>query len=373
MGCGPGKSKGTSTPQKTPKKNCTEFLKNGIRMENLDLQTATSISSGGFGDVLQIKLKLDKGESLAVKVMNVNAEDEHAIKEMNNEISMIDRITEERVRPRCFPRYYGYFIETNKANNMVYNVCFNYLPQTLFSLIKEHSAKKTELPIDVLIKFFNTLVNGLCFLQLLGICHRDLKPQNIMVNESKKNLTIIDFGGAKNIMAMNFPPSQTKMNVTILGTRHYASPEMLEALNRSTEDTTQNETFTTLINPFKSDAFSFGIVFMELWKFNRINNKAKQAQIDEQMDILKADIEKYQVNQAIKKKLHTMQNILYKCLRIDPKDRWDFREIFRQNIDLIDKRKIRYHMKVDELSDIKEIEDFLRRCKYINVCLFFKF
>ena len=50
---------------------------------------------------------------------------------------------------------------------------------------------------QILIKFFNRLVNSLCFLQTMGICHRDLKPQNILLDANKENLVIIDFGVSK--------------------------------------------------------------------------------------------------------------------------------------------------------------------------------
>ena len=368
MGCKPSVGRNRVSVSSPKKKTCNAFLKEGIKFEHLDFHTASSIGSGGFGDVLHIKLKLEINESLAVKVINVNGEDDTALKEMNNEIDQIDRITQERVRPRCFPKYYGYFTETNKANNIVFNVCFKYLPQTLASLIKDHASKKTEIPANLLINFFNTLVNGLCFLQILGICHRDLKPQNLMLDETQKNLTIIDFVAAKNIIQQAFHPLQTKMNVTIIGTRHYASPEMLDALNKTSDETTQDsnglgDKFTTLINPFKSDVFSFGLVFMELWRLKRINNKSGQEQIDDIFEKLQNDIRNSKHPEMVKKKLESMRNILSTCLKINPKERLEFKEMFKQNIDLQDKKKMRYHMKVDECVDTKELEDFFRRCK----------
>ena len=74
MGCNTSINKSKVLVAFPLKKNCNDFLKDGIKLEHLDFHIATSISSGGFGDVLQISMKLDKKKSLAVKVSNVNGE-----------------------------------------------------------------------------------------------------------------------------------------------------------------------------------------------------------------------------------------------------------------------------------------------------------
>ena len=43
------------------------------------------------------------------------------------------------------------------------------------------------------------MFRGLLYLGIEGIAHRDIKPQNILVNESNWKLVICDFGSAKKL------------------------------------------------------------------------------------------------------------------------------------------------------------------------------
>ncbi len=53
-----------------------------------------------------------------------------------------------------------------------------------------------------------------------GMSHRDIKPDNIMINEEEKKIKIIDFGIAKNMIRRK---QRTDM-LTITGTLFYRAP-----------------------------------------------------------------------------------------------------------------------------------------------------
>ena len=342
------------------------YLKEGILFEDLDIETSKVIGKGGFGDVLKITLKSDKNKSLAVKVMNVHNKDKQAIDDMNNEMDLLDKISKQSIKPRCFPIYYGYFVEFHRGFYTVYNICFNYQPNTLHSFIKEHNDLKIKIKNEILIKFFNTLVSGFCFLQLMGICHRDLKPQNLLLDETKENLTVIDFGASKNVISQTIHASQTKVNVTVIGTKSYCSPEILEAFQRdlavsqnSPIDTT-GDMMKIKINPFKSDAFSFGLLVFELMTLEKLKNNSNQEKIDARVEMIKKQISQDNVvSEEIRKKLEGMTKILSKCLQINPQERWDFIQIFTETIDFSDMKKLRFHIKLEECQNYMEIEEFL--------------
>lgn len=55
-----------------------------------------------------------------------------------------------------------------------------------------------------------------------GLSHRDIKPDNIMVNKDLKKIKIIDFGIAKKMIVRK----QKVDMLTITGTLFYRAPEM---------------------------------------------------------------------------------------------------------------------------------------------------
>jgi len=57
------------------------------------------------------------------------------------------------------------------------------------------------------------------FMHGKGICHRDMKPDNVLVDE-KYNIRIADFGFAKDV-------PHDKFMETRVGTLNYMSPEIL--------------------------------------------------------------------------------------------------------------------------------------------------
>lgn len=103
----------------------------------------------------------------------------------------------------------------------------------------------TTLDHDVLLKIMLNILQAMMELYKLGIAHCDIKPDNILINETTFDIQIIDFGQA--CITKCVPK----------GTIMYSSPETL--LNHLNFENTFN-----LKQLFKSDVFSVGLVFYEL-------------------------------------------------------------------------------------------------------------
>lgn len=59
-----------------------------------------------------------------------------------------------------------------------------------------------------------------------GVCHRDLKPDNILYDKDTSNIKIIDFGVSK--MVFNRRKRSKDPMWTVTGTIQYKAPEMFE-------------------------------------------------------------------------------------------------------------------------------------------------
>ena len=115
---------------------------------------------------------------------------------------------------------------------------------------------------EELIYILSNLNYTLAFLQEKHICHRDIKPQNILYfgnNEYK----ICDFGEAKYTQDFNDKienknsdyNNYDKSKQTIRGTELYMSPILFKAVKFKPNS-------LTTYNSFKSDVFSLGLCFL---------------------------------------------------------------------------------------------------------------
>jgi serine/threonine protein kinase len=75
---------------------------------------------------------------------------------------------------------------------------FEYMEMDLKGFILNYEEK---IPIELVKKILQEILKGLSFIHLEGILHRDLKPQNILINYSKENnileVKLADFGLAR--------------------------------------------------------------------------------------------------------------------------------------------------------------------------------
>lgn len=108
--------------------------------------------------------------------------------------------------------------------------------------LKEYINDHHPISIDEVVRLSIQILNGIKHAHNTGIIHRDIKPQNILLDENNQ-VKITDFGIAKAL-------SETRMTETnqVMGSVQYISPE--QAKGQSTDE--------------RTDIYSFGILLFEI-------------------------------------------------------------------------------------------------------------
>jgi hypothetical protein len=107
---------------------------------------------------------------------------------------------------------------------------------------------RAPMPLDVVLKCARDVLPALAFAHQRGIIHRDIKPQNILVDREERSF-LCDFG----IAVVEFADRGTETGFAI-GTPHYMSPEQIQT----------PRDLTTQKGGHRSDIYSFGVVLFEM-------------------------------------------------------------------------------------------------------------
>ncbi|CUV05403.1 hypothetical protein [Cryptosporidium parvum Iowa II] len=108
----------------------------------------------------------------------------------------------------------------NPSQNKYLNVIMEYVPDTLHKVLKSFIRSGRSIPMNLISIYIYQLFRAVGFIHSLGICHRDIKPQNLLVNSKDNTLKLCDFGSAKKLI-----PSEP--SVAYICSRFYRAPELM--------------------------------------------------------------------------------------------------------------------------------------------------
>ncbi|OMJ76689.1 hypothetical protein SteCoe_23885 [Stentor coeruleus] len=146
----------------------------------------------------------------------------------------------------CCIKYYGFLKENQNYYSLT--IITEYCERgDLNDMLKERKRNGNPFTSSELFRYFESLISYFSILQKRKIAHRDIKPENIFVTNDYK-LKIGDFGCATDQFEREL--------FTIQGTKVFFSPELLIAF------VNEDKIAYLKHNPFKSDVYSLGLVFL---------------------------------------------------------------------------------------------------------------
>ncbi|CCH59697.1 hypothetical protein TBLA_0B08810 [Henningerozyma blattae CBS 6284] len=114
-----------------------------------------------------------------------------------------------------------YFYEKDPQDEVYLNLIIDYMPQSLYQRLRHFVHQKSSMSrLEIKIYMFQ-LFKALNYLHnIVSVCHRDIKPQNLLVDPETWSLKLCDFGSAKQL-------KPTEPNVSYICSRYYRAPELI--------------------------------------------------------------------------------------------------------------------------------------------------
>ncbi len=210
--------------------------------------------NGSFGIVFQGKI-LHTGETIAIKKVYQDR------RFRNREFSIMSLLD----HPNIVKVRHAFYTTGEKLDEIYLNLVMNYVPENLNRLNKSYFEKKEQIPLFLIKLYCFQIARALNYIHNKKICHRDIKPQNILLDPQTNRIYICDFGSAKLL-------KRDESNVSYICSRFYRAPELLLG----------NEYYTISI-----DIWSFGCVVAELFKGKPLlRTENKDEQINKIMECL---------------------------------------------------------------------------------------
>ncbi|KAF7274173.1 hypothetical protein GWI33_013145 [Rhynchophorus ferrugineus] len=167
------------------------------------------IGNGSFGVVYQAKL-CETNELVAIKKV---LQDKRF---KNRELQIMRKLEHCNI----VKLKYFFYSSGDKKDEVYLNLVLEYIPETVYKIARHYSKSKQTIPISFIKLYMYQLFRSLAYIHSLGICHRDIKPQNLLLNPETGVLKLCDFGSAKHLV-------RGEPNVSYICSRYYRAPELI--------------------------------------------------------------------------------------------------------------------------------------------------
>ncbi|CAN1308625.1 Shaggy-related protein kinase theta [Linum perenne] len=184
--------------------------RNGQPKQTISYMAERVVGTGSFGVVYQAKC-LETGDSVAIKKVLQD-------KRYKNRELQIMRILDH---PNVVQLKHCFYSTTDK-DEVYLNLVLEYIAETVHRVSRHYSRMNhPHVPMIYVQLYTYQICRGLNYLHnVVGVCHRDIKPQNLLVNPHTHQLKICDFGSAKKLV-----PGEP--NISYICSRYYRAPELI--------------------------------------------------------------------------------------------------------------------------------------------------
>mmetsp|Transcript_13951 Transcript_13951/g.32403 ORF Transcript_13951/g.32403 Transcript_13951/m.32403 type:complete len:350 (+) Transcript_13951:143-1192(+) len=189
------------------------------------------IGNGSFGVVFQATL-VETGETVAIKKVLQDR------RFKNRELQIMKQLKHTNV----VELKREFYSKGDKPEEIYLNLVLEFVPETIYRIIKHYSRTRRQVPELYVKLYMYQVARSLAYIHASGVCHRDIKPQNLLLDPNSHVVKLCDFGSAKMLV-----PGES--NIAYICSRYYRAPELIFGATD----------YTTAI-----DTWSYGCVFAEL-------------------------------------------------------------------------------------------------------------
>ncbi|KAL6531477.1 DASH complex subunit ask1 [Orobanche minor] len=183
--------------------------RNGQPKQTISYMAERIVGQGSFGVVFQAKC-LETGETVAIK--KVLQDKRYKNRELQT-MRLVDHPNVVSLK-HCF-------FSTTEKDELYLNLVLEYVPETVHRVVKHYNKLNQRMPLIYVKLYTYQIFRALSYIHgVLRVCHRDIKPQNLLVNPHTHQVKLCDFGSAK-VLVKGEP------NISYICSRYYRAPELI--------------------------------------------------------------------------------------------------------------------------------------------------
>lgn len=167
------------------------------------------VGNGSFGVVVRAQVK-ETNDVVAIKKVLQDK------RYKNRELQIMQMLS----HPNVVFLNTSFYTNGDKPDEVFLNLVLEFMPDTVYRSCRHYAKNKLQMPLLFCKLYAYQLLRSLGYIHSVGVCHRDIKPQNLLLNPETGILKLCDFGSAKMLV-------KGEPNVSYICSRYYRAPELI--------------------------------------------------------------------------------------------------------------------------------------------------